>query len=70
MIDDTIIAIAGKLKTIRISKGLTQADIANKAGLNTNYYAKVERAEAAITIRTLRKAVEALEVKSSDVLPF
>ena len=70
MTDDTTSRIADKLKTIRISRGLTQADVAKKAIINANYYAKVERAEAAITIRTLRKVVEALEVKSSDVLPF
>ena len=70
MTDDTTQKIADNLKTVRLSKGLTQTDVAKKAGLNTNYYAKVERGEAAATVKTLRKLVEVLEVKSADILPF
>ena len=33
--------IAKKLKAFRLSKSLTQLDLAEKAGINANYYAKV-----------------------------
>jgi transcriptional regulator with XRE-family HTH domain len=62
--------ISTKLRDVRISKGLKQSDVAKKAGLNSNYYARVERAEAVPTVITLKKILEALGVKSSEVLSF
>lgn len=68
--DNTTKEIAEKLKAARISKGLTQGEVAKKAALNPNYYAKVERGEASATVKTLRKLAEVLEVKSGDIFPF
>ena len=62
--------IANRLKQIRVEKHLTQAALAQKAGTNTNYYAKLERGEATPSLRMLQKVVKALGVGSSDVLPF
>ncbi|NTU46340.1 helix-turn-helix transcriptional regulator [Candidatus Roizmanbacteria bacterium] len=62
--------IADKFREIRLEKGLKQSDVAEKAGLNANYYAKVERGEAIPSVITLKKILEALGVKSSDVLSF
>lgn len=62
--------IASKLRKIRLKKGMKQADVAEKAGLNGNYYARVERGEAIPTIVTLKKILLALKVKSSEVLSF
>lgn len=62
--------IASKLRKIRLKKGLKQVDVAEKAGLNANYYARVERGEAIPTVITLKKILSALKVKSSEVLSF
>lgn len=62
--------IAKELKSVRIKKGLRQEDVAEKAGINSNYYAKVERGEATPTVITLKKILKALGVKSSKVLSF
>ena len=62
--------IAVKLKKVRLKKGLRQVDVANKAGINSNYYSKVERGEAIPSVITLKKVLGALEVKSSEVLSF
>lgn len=67
---DTAIQIGERIKQARQKQGATQADIANKAGLNTNYYARVERGEATATVDALQKIAQALNVKSSDILPF
>lgn len=58
------------LKKIRESKDLTQEELASKAGLSANYYAKIERGEINITFKTLQKIVVALKTKSSEILPF
>jgi len=62
--------IASKLRNIRLTKGMKQVDVAEKAGLNSNYYARVERGEAIPTVVTLKKILTALKVKSSEVLTF
>lgn len=62
--------IALKLKKYRLKKGLLQTDVAKKAGLNSNFYSKVERGDAIPSVITLKKIFGALGVKSSKILPF
>lgn len=70
MPDKTSLHIGRKLQATRQNKGFTQAEVAKRAGTNTNYYAKLERGEAVPSLKMLEKVVKALSVKSSDVLPF
>ena len=67
---DTAIKIGEKIKEARLQQGTTQAEVAEKAGLNTNYYARVERGDATATLEAIQKIARALKVKSSDILPF
>lgn len=62
--------LASKLKSIRLKKGMKQADVAEKADIDSNYYSRVERGEAIPTVITLKKILSALKVKSSEVLEF
>jgi transcriptional regulator with XRE-family HTH domain len=62
--------IGQKLQMARSRKDLTQAEVARRAGTNTNYYAKLERGEAVPSLAMLEKIVKALRTDSSDVLPF
>lgn len=66
----SILGLASKLKAIRLKKGLKQVDVAEKAGIDSNYYSRVERGEAIPTVITLKKILSALKVKSSEVLGF
>ncbi len=61
--------ISEKLNSLREDSGLTQLELAEKAGLNSNAYAKVERGDQMPTIETLLKIAMALDVRSSDILP-
>ena len=61
---------AKRIKAIRLQKGLTQLALAEKAGINVNYYSKVERAELKPSVDILEKIVKDLGVKSSDIFPF
>lgn len=58
------------LKKARIKANLTQEELADRAGLHKNYYARVERGEENPSYETIEKIVKALKVKSSAVLPF
>lgn len=58
------------LHAARTRKGLTQIEVAKKAGTNVNYYAKLERGESVPSLKMLEKIIKVLGVKSSDVLPF
>lgn len=62
--------IAKRLQDIRHKKRMTQLQVAEKADINVNYYAKLERAESTPSLKMLEKVVKALGVHSSDVLPF
>jgi transcriptional regulator with XRE-family HTH domain len=62
--------IAAKLLDQRLKIGLTQVEVAKKAGMHSNSYAKIERGDRGATVDTLEKIVKALDIKSSDILPF
>lgn len=63
--------IGDRLGKARHEKGLTQAQVAKKAGMGTNRYAIVEWGEAKnMTINKFEELVKALGIKSSDILPF
>lgn len=62
--------IAAKLRELRRNNGFTQTSLAKKAGVNDNYYARVERGEVSPTLEKFEKITRALGVKSSDILHF
>jgi transcriptional regulator with XRE-family HTH domain len=70
MTDRTSQLIAARLKSARLQKGLTQVELAQKAGINDNYYAKIERSDLKPSVETLEKIIKALGVKSSEIFPF
>ena len=62
--------IGKKLKEARLKLGLRQADVAKKADVSVNYYARIERDEENPTLETLKGILNVLKVKSSDILSF
>ena len=59
-----------KLKEAREKLNLTQAEVAEKANINPNYYARVERGEENPTFETLQQIAKALKIKYPNTLPF
>ena len=57
------LAIAKTLKKIRENKGITQEQLAFKADLHRTYISQLERGLKSITVKTLFKITESLEVK-------
>jgi transcriptional regulator with XRE-family HTH domain len=68
--DVTTQKIANRLKEVRIQKDLTQADVARKAAINSNTYAKIERGEQAATVKMLERIADALGIELSEVFTF
>ncbi len=54
--------IAKQVRKAREEKGLTQAEVAQKAELTLNYYAMIERAEVNVSTDKLAKICKALEI--------
>ena len=62
--------IGKNLREIRDRKHLLQEEVANAAGISITYYAGIERGEENPTISVIQNICKALEVKSSEILPF
>jgi len=58
------------IKKARNKIGLTQKQVADKAKIHVNYYARAERGEETLSMKTLKTICKILKVKSSDILDF
>ena len=57
-----------RIKKAREKAGLTQAQVAKKVGLNTNYFAVIERGEVATSGVNLQKIADAIGVDISEII--
>lgn len=60
--------IGNNLFTLRKRKGLTQAEVAEKAGLSDRTYADIERGTANMRTETLLKICDALSITPDEIL--
>lgn len=67
---DFLEQIPANLLKIRKQQRYTQRELAKLAGLNPNYYAKVERGEGMPSIKTIHKLAKALKVTATDIVGF
>lgn len=54
--------VARNLRRLRHAKGLSQEELADRAGINRNYVGMLEREENAATVDMLEKLAEVLEI--------
>lgn len=54
----------------RRKKGLKQVEVAVAAGVNFSYYGKIERGLVNPSLEKVYRIIKALDIKSSDILPF
>lgn len=64
------IQLGKNIKKARKKADLTQAEVAEKAEIHVNYFARIERGEENPSIDIIEKIANALKVKSSEILPF
>lgn len=62
--------IPENLVSLRKQQRYTQKELAIKARLNPNYYAKVERGNGVPSLKTLYKLAEALDVTVSEIVGY
>lgn len=58
------------LRKIREEQGLTQEDLADKAGMHFTYIGQIERGLRNPSLVNIHKLVKALGVNSEYILPF
>jgi transcriptional regulator with XRE-family HTH domain len=64
----TVVYVGDRLKTLRTLNALTQAELADRAGLTTAAVARIERSEVEPRPTTLRKLAKALSVQPRDLI--
>lgn len=57
-----------RLKSLRKDSGLTQAALAEKVGLTTNYYGDIERGKKIPQMDTMVRIANALDASLDDIL--
>ena len=70
MIDDIELTFGDKIRVIRTARGLSQAQLAEKIGIETFQISCYERGKMHPNINTLEWICKALKVKASDLLGF
>jgi transcriptional regulator with XRE-family HTH domain len=56
------------LQDARHESGLTQAEVAKKASITVNTYARIERGEQRATVPTLKKIAKALDLDLAKLM--
>lgn len=68
--EDIKVLVGAQLRQIRKSQGLTQSSVAERAEMADTYLAGVERGERNISLESLNKIVQALDVAPIDAFRF
>jgi transcriptional regulator with XRE-family HTH domain len=59
-----------KVREERHKLGLSQEELASRAGVHRTYIGMIERAEKNITLENIEKVAKALKINISDLLTF
>lgn len=62
--------IRKKFKKARKELGLTQKEVAKKAGIHFNHYNRIENGKASPSVEVTEKIAKALKIKSSEVFSY
>jgi len=68
MSDKTRKQVAEKIHAFRITKGMTQKEVADKAGITPNYFALIERGKKNPSNEVVVEIIKSLGVSSKDIL--
>jgi len=66
--EDIQVVVGERVAVLRKQKGLTQDQLAERAGLNRVHLYRLETGRQSMTLRTLQIIAEALDVKISDIV--
>ena len=60
--------LARNLRRLRAERGLSQEELAHRAGVNRNYVGMIEREENAATVDMMEQLAAALDVDATDLI--
>lgn len=66
----TLVIIGKNMRKLREKQNRNQVEVAEEAGIDTSYYARVERGEANPSLEVIYAIVKALHTKADNILPF
>ena len=61
--------IGARIRALRLSLKLTQAEVAEKTGIDSSFYGQIERGANVPSLRTLYAIAEVLRVEPAELLP-
>jgi len=70
MTDKKSLEIGKRIKQYRLKAGLSQAGLAEMAGIKSNTIARLERGEHRASNPTIEKLAKVLNVTATDILQF
>lgn len=65
---DLVLLLGQNVRRLRTEQGLSQEELAFRAGMKRSYLSDLERGTRNPTVRALGRLAEALEVKAGDLL--
>jgi len=68
MKENILIKFGQEVRNKRMELGLSQEELASRAGVHRTYIGMIERAEKNITLENIEKIAKALKVPISDLL--
>ena len=68
MLITDLLTIGNKLLSIRKRMGMTQAEVAEKAGLSDRTYADIERGTVNMRVETILRICSALDITPDEIL--
>ena len=63
-----LVKFGNRVKKLRIDNGLSQEDLADRAGVHRTYIGMIERAEKNITLENINKIAVALKINLDELL--
>ena len=64
-----LIKFGERVRAERLKQGLSQEDLADRAGVHRTYIGMIERAEKNITLENIGKIAKALKIEIKDLFP-
>jgi transcriptional regulator with XRE-family HTH domain len=61
--------IGARIRALRLASKLTQAEVAERCGIDPSFYGQIERGANVPSLRTLFAVAEVLRVEPADLLP-
>ena len=68
--DTTNKTATANIKKFRIEQGFTQVELANKADMSSNYYARFERGETKPSADFFKRLAKVLNINSTDIFDY